>query len=76
MDFISMDELIENNIIEKSTFWSWPQTFADDCITDTCAAINDDYELAQTISKDTDMISILLKWMLVNIRKPHHIPNK
>lgn len=54
-DFISMDELIENNIIEKPIFVVTAD-FADDLYaTDTCVVgITDDYELAQTIAKDTD----------------------
>lgn len=54
-DFISMDELIENNIIEKPIFVVTAD-FADDLyVTDTCVVgITDDYELAQTIAKDTD----------------------
>lgn len=54
-DFISMDELIENNIIEKPIFVVTAD-FADDLyVTDTCVVgITDDYELAQTIANDTD----------------------
>lgn len=54
-DFISMDELIENNIIEKPIFVVTAD-FADDLYaTDTCViGITDNYELAQTIAKDTD----------------------
>lgn len=54
-DFISMDELIENNIIEKPIFVVTAD-FADDLyVKDTCVVgITDDYELAQTIAKDTD----------------------
>ena len=54
-DFISMDELIENGIIEKPIFVVTAD-FADDLYaTDTCVVgITDDYELAQTIAKDTD----------------------
>lgn len=54
-DFISMDELIENNIIEKPLFVVTAD-FADDLyVTDTCVVgITDDYELAQTIANDTD----------------------
>ena len=54
-DFISMDELIENNIIEKPIFVVTAD-FADDLYaTDTCVVgITDDYELAQTIANDTD----------------------
>ncbi len=54
-DFISMDELIENNIIEKPLFVVTAD-FADDLyVTDTCVVgITDDYELAQTIAKDTN----------------------
>ena len=54
-DFISMDELIENNIIEKPIFVVTAD-FADDLyVTDTCVVgITDNYELAQTIAKDTD----------------------
>ena len=54
-DFISVDELIENNIIEKPIFVVTAD-FADDLYaTDTCVVgITDDYELAQTIAKDTD----------------------
>ena len=54
-DFISMDELIENSIIENPLFVVTAD-FADDLyVTDTCVAgITDDYELAQTIAKDTD----------------------
>ncbi len=54
-DFISMDELIENNIIEKPIFVVTAD-FADDLYaTDTCVVgITDDYELAQTSAKDTD----------------------
>lgn len=54
-DFISMDELIENDIIEKPIFVVTAD-FADDLyMTDTCVVgITDDYELAQTIAKDTD----------------------
>lgn len=54
-DFISMDELIENNIIEKPIFVVTAD-FADDLyVTDTCVVgITDDYELAQTIAKNTD----------------------
>ena len=54
-DFISMDELIENNIIENPLFVVTAD-FADDLyVTDTCVVgITDNYELAQTIAKDTD----------------------
>ena len=54
-DFISMDELIENNIIEKPLFVVTAD-FADDLyVTDTCVVgITDNYELAQTIANDTD----------------------
>lgn len=54
-DFISMDELIENNIIEKPIFVVTAD-FADDLyVTDTCVVgIADNYELAQTIAKDTN----------------------
>lgn len=54
-DFISMDELIENSIIEKPIFVVTAD-FADDLYaTDTCVVgITDDYELAQTIAKNTD----------------------
>lgn len=54
-DFISMDELIENNIIEKPIFVVTAD-FADDLYaTDTCVVgITDNYELAQTIANDTD----------------------
>lgn len=54
-DFISMDELIENNIIEKPIFVVTAD-FADDLyVTDTCVVgITDNYELAQTIAKETD----------------------
>lgn len=54
-DFISMDELIENGIIEKPIFVVTAD-FADDLYaTDTCVVgITDNYELAQTIAKDTD----------------------
>lgn len=54
-DFISMDELIENNIIEKPIFVVTAD-FADDLyVTDTCVVgITDNYELAQTIANDTD----------------------
>lgn len=54
-DFISMDELIENSIIENPLFVVTAD-FADDLYaTDTCVVgITDDYELAQTIAKDTD----------------------
>lgn len=54
-DFISMDELIENNIIEKPIFVVTAD-FADDLyVTDTCVVgITDNYELAKTIAKDTD----------------------
>lgn len=54
-DFISMDELIENNIIEKPLFVVTAD-FADDLyVTDTCVVgITDDYELAQSIANDTD----------------------
>ena len=54
-DFISMDELIENNIIEKPIFIVTAD-FADDLyVTDTCVVgITDNYELAQTIAKDTN----------------------
>lgn len=54
-DFISMDELIENNIIEKPIFVVTAD-FADDLyVTDTCVVgITDNYELAQTIAKDTN----------------------
>ncbi len=54
-DFISMDELIENNIIEKPIFVVTAD-FADDLyVTDTCVVgITDDYELAQSIANDTD----------------------
>lgn len=54
-DFISMDELIENGIIEKPIFVVTAD-FADDLyVTDTCVVgITDNYELAQSIAKDTD----------------------
>lgn len=54
-DFISMDELIENGIIEKPLFVVTAD-FADDLyVTDTCVVgITDNYELAQTIANDTD----------------------
>jgi len=54
-DFISMDELIENNIIEKPLFVVTAD-FADDLyVTDTCVVgITDDYELAQSIANDTN----------------------
>lgn len=54
-DFISMDELIENGIIEKPIFVVTAD-FADDLyVTDTCVVgITDDYELAQSIANDTD----------------------
>lgn len=54
-DFISMDELIENSIIENPLFVVTAD-FADDLyVTDTCVVgITDNYELAQTIAKDTD----------------------
>lgn len=54
-EFISMDELIENNIIEKPIFVVTAD-FADDLyVTDTCVVgITDNYELAKTIAKDTD----------------------
>ena len=54
-DFISMDELIENGIIEKPIFVVTAD-FADDLyVTDTCVVcITDNYELAQTIANDTD----------------------
>ena len=54
-DFISMDELIENDIIEKPIFVVTAD-FADDLyMTDTCVVgITDDYELAQSIANDTD----------------------
>ena len=54
-DFISMDELIENNIIEKPIFVVTAD-FADDLyVKDTCVVgITDNYELAQTIANDTD----------------------
>lgn len=54
-DFISVDELIENNIIEKPIFVVTAD-FADDLYaTDTCVVgITDNYELAQTIANDTD----------------------
>lgn len=54
-DFISMDELIENGIIEKPLFVVTAD-FADDLyVTDTCVVgITDNYELAQTIAKDTN----------------------
>lgn len=50
-----MDELIENNIIEKPIFVVTAD-FADDLyVTDTCVVgITDNYELAQTIANDTD----------------------
>lgn len=54
-DFISMDELIENNIIEKPLFVVTAD-FADDLyVTDPCVVgITDDYELAQSIANDTN----------------------
>lgn len=54
-DFISMDELIENGIIEKPIFVVTAD-FADDLyVTDTCVVgVTDNYELAQTIAKDTN----------------------
>ena len=54
-DFISMDELIKNNIIEKPIFVVTAD-FADDLyVTDTCVVgIIDNYELAQSIAKDTN----------------------
>lgn len=54
-DFISMDELIENNIIEKPLFVVTAD-FADDLyVTDTCVVgITDNYELAQSIANDTN----------------------
>lgn len=54
-DFISMDELIENGIIEKPIFVVTAD-FADDLyVTDTCVVgITDSYELAQSIAKDTN----------------------
>lgn len=54
-DFISMDELIKNNIIEKPIFVVTAD-FADDLyVTDTCVVgITDNYELAQSIAKDTN----------------------
>ena len=54
-DFISMDELIENGIIEKPIFVVTAD-FADDLyVKDTCVVgITDNYELAQSIAKDTD----------------------
>ena len=54
-DFISMDELIENSIIENPLFVVIAD-FADDLyVTDTCVVgITDNYELAQTIANDTD----------------------
>ena len=54
-DFISMDELIENSIIENPLFVVTAD-FADDLyVTDTCVVgITDNYELAQTIANDTD----------------------
>lgn len=54
-DFISMDELIENGIIEKPIFVVTAD-FADDLyVTDTCVVgITDNYELAQSIANDTD----------------------
>lgn len=54
-DFISMDELIENSIIENPLFVVIAD-FADDLyVTDTCVVgITDDYELAQSIANDTN----------------------
>lgn len=54
-DFISMDELIKNHIIEKPLFVVTAD-FADDLyVTDTCVVgITDNYELAQSIANDTD----------------------
>lgn len=54
-DFISMDELIENNII-KAPLFVVTADFADDLyVTDTCVVgITDNYELAQAIANDTD----------------------
>lgn len=54
-DFISMDELIENSIIENPLFVVIAD-FADDLyVTDTCVVgITDNYELAQTIANDTN----------------------
>lgn len=54
-DFISMDELIENNILEKSLFLVIAD-FAEDMYgTDThITGITDDYTLAQSIAKNTN----------------------
>lgn len=54
-DFISMDELIEHDIINEPLFVVTAD-FADDLyVTDTCVVgITDNYELAQTIANDTD----------------------
>ena len=54
-DFISMDELIENNILEKPLFVVIAD-FSDDVYsTKTCiTGITDDYALAQTIANDTN----------------------
>lgn len=54
-DFISMDELIEHDIIKEPLFVVTAD-FADDLyVTDTCVVgITDDYELAQSIANDTN----------------------
>lgn len=54
-DFISMDELIEHDIIKEPLFVVTAD-FADDLyVTDTCVVgITDDYALAQAIATDTD----------------------
>lgn len=54
-DFISMDELIEKNIIEEPLFVVIAD-FADDLyVTDTrIVGITDDYALAQSIATDTN----------------------
>ena len=54
-DFISMDELIENNILDKPLFVVTAD-FADDLyVTDTrIVGITDNYTLAQSIATDTN----------------------
>jgi hypothetical protein len=57
-DFISMDELIENNIIKDPLFVviaDYAGAIDDGCVTDTCIkGITDNYTLAQYIARDVN----------------------
>lgn len=75
-DFISMDELIENNILEKPLFVVIAEcAYEEEWGTDTrITGITDDYALAQTIAKNTNGdIEITQKNKPINISAGYYI---